>query len=281
MINLYNQVPSVYTSASRDFQYLSWLFNIVLNSVKHNVDDLYDLPNVSSDPKLTELLALTLGFKVKRNYDETQLRALVAILPAVLKYKGTKKAVEMAARALVKATGSLGEASVDVNGTSVEVTLPKDLIDVTLFLDLLDYILPAGMSCRVIRKNEKYKNIDDILVKHRDELNLIVADDLVWSSYNNDTGLARLYEISAVGAEVDFTSNIKKLDDSLVLNTGLLDNTVIPVLADSKIVEVDNTVNTVLLYSTEGVNEDGSSITEPIAVANGVQLRAKKFVQEL
>ena len=54
MINLYNQVPTVYTSTSRDFQYLSWLYNIVLNSVKHNVDALYDLPKVQTDNKLIE-----------------------------------------------------------------------------------------------------------------------------------------------------------------------------------------------------------------------------------
>ena len=76
MIKFANQVPSVYPSASRDFQYLGWLIDIVLNSVKHNVDDLYDLPNNQADIKLTELLALTLGFKVKRNYDQKQLSAL-------------------------------------------------------------------------------------------------------------------------------------------------------------------------------------------------------------
>ena len=70
MIKFREQVPSVYTNASRDFQYLSWLIDVVLNSVKHNVDTIYDLPNVKHDAKLSELLAMTLGFKVKRNYDQ-------------------------------------------------------------------------------------------------------------------------------------------------------------------------------------------------------------------
>ena len=90
MIKFKNLVPSVYPNASRDFQYLCWLIDIVLNSVKHTVDDLYDLPNSKADPKLTELLAMTLGFKVKRNYDQDQLRALVAALPRILKYKGLR-----------------------------------------------------------------------------------------------------------------------------------------------------------------------------------------------
>ena len=240
MINLYNQVPSVYTSASRDFQYMCWLFNIVLNSVKHNVDGLYTLPNIGSDPKLTELLAMTLGFKVKRNYDEKQLTALVTILPTVLKYKGTKKAIEMAARALVKATGSLGEAKVSIKDTVVEVTLPKDLIDVSLFLDLLDYILPAGMSCRVIRKNEESNDIDDIIVKYKDVLTLLdnpITPDLAWKSneqFVDSTGLSGLYNLDnsglVFGKALTFNNNTFETTNITVRNC-LIASTMPPVWA--------------------------------------------------
>ena len=275
MINFYNQVPSVYTSASRDFQYLSWLINIVLNSVKHNVDDLYNLPNTKSDIKLTELLAMTLGFKVKRNYDEKQLTALVAVLPSILKYKGTKKALEIAAKALVKAAGSLGESRVDeYDGTSVKVTLPKDLTDIKLFLDLLDYILPAGMTCRIVPKNTIKKDIDDVRIKHSDTINLMVADDYTNASADSYTAiLSGLYEFKHMP---DFISNIKKVGELNVLNAGLLDNTVIPVLADSSIIEVGDNPSTWALYSTE---TDGTS--KAILTTGKIQLRAKKATQEL
>jgi hypothetical protein len=232
VINFRNQVPSVYTSASRDFQYLGWLINIVLNAVKHNVDDMYDLPNTKADPRLTELLALTLGFKVKRNYNNEQLAALVSIIPSILKYKGTKKAIVMAAKALLRASGTLGDFDEDkhckvLGGSLLEVTLPKDLIDVTLFTDLMPYILPAGMSCRVVRKTvliDKY--ITE--VEYNDELNAQWVTDLTW---NTDTkcgsGLAELFDTSI--HEPEFAGLI---DDAL--NTGLLANTVIPVLYESE-----------------------------------------------
>ena len=196
MINFCNQVPSIYPSASRDFQYMSWLVNIVLNSVKHNVDDMYNLPDIGGDPKLTELLALTLGFKVKRNYDKKQLMALVSVLPHILKYKGTEKAIMTAANALIMASGSLGEPDVEIIGTEVVVTLPNDLIDITLFLDLLDYILPAGMTCHIQRKNEKHRAIDNIQLRHKDVLRLLLADDLAWKNNNTkNIGLSGLYEL--------------------------------------------------------------------------------------
>ncbi len=237
MINLYNQVPSIYTSASRDFQYLSWLFNIVLNSVKHNIDDIYNLPCATDDPKLTELLAMTLGFKIKRNYDQTQLTTLVAILHSALRYKGTEKAIRMAAEALVKATGSLGEAKVEIEGTEIQVTLPKDLVDITLFLDILDYILPAGMTCRVVRKSQNTKKIDDIKIKYSDEIKLLVTEDLTWTTDNGisqSDGLSSLYAFSTDGDTTVTSANIKE-DDTL--NAGLLNNTIIPVLEDSRVVE--------------------------------------------
>ena len=229
MINFYNQVPSVYPSASRDFQYLSWLINIVLNSVKHNVDDMYALPMVSADSKLSELLALTLGFKVKRNYDQRQLAALVAILPSILRYKGTVKAVEAAAEALITASGATGDTEYEVIDSQLEVRLPKDLtIDTTLFLDLLDYILPAGMTCRVIREDRLEVRLPDIKVRHSDIPQVGIFEDLTWTEDNLSAGLSGLFDPER--GTTNFTTNFSGDEENL--NAGLLDNTVIPVLGE-------------------------------------------------
>lgn len=284
MINFHNQVPTVYSSASRDFQYIGWLINIVLNAVKHNIDDIYNLPNTHSDAKLTELLAMTLGFKVKRNYDKKQLTALAAILPSILRYKGTEKAIRMAAEALVMASGSLGDASVNVDGTEIIVTLPKDLVDTTLFSDLLNYILPAGMTCRIIRKNETKKTVADIEVKSKDQLLSLVVDDLAWLSTENgisSTGLSTMYTPDNYTDTPDFTANIKLVDGNSVINSGLLDNTIIPVLANSRVITGETPRSYVTLYSTEGIDEDGAPIIEPLVSSGNVQLKAKKAAQEL
>lgn len=228
MINFYNQVPSVYNSASRDFQYLSWLINVVLNSVKHNVDDLYNLPNNQADPRLTELLALTLGFKVKRNYNQKQLIALVSVIPSILKYKGTEKAVGLACRALIRASGAKGSFNIKLENNCLEVQLPEMLVDTNLFMDLLPYILPAGLSVRIVAKNIYKSDVENIDLDYDD---VPIADwlpDLDWNSTSGTSiGLSTLFEDSTYGEIKPEFANFKSSGDK-VFNAGLLDNSIIP-----------------------------------------------------
>jgi hypothetical protein len=273
MINFRDQVPSVYTSASRDFQYIGWLINIVLNSVKHNVDDLYTLPNTNVDSKMSELLAMTLGFKVKRNYDQKQLAAVAAILPSILKYKGTMRAVEMAAEALITASGALGDAEYEVINAQLVVRIPKDItIDITLFLDLLDYILPAGMTCRVIRENRANRRLENIYVKHKDRIHSELHKDLDWENNNLSSGLSVLFD--AEQSTSDFGANFVQTADGFALNAGLLSNTVIPVTPGKDL----GYGTTVALFSTEEDNTNKALYAKH--GASGLQLLVEKGSQE-
>ena len=233
MIKFSNQVPSVYTNTSRDFQYLCWLFDIVLNSVKHNVDNIYNLPNNKAEPKLTELLALTLGFKIKRNYDQNQLSALVAALPRILKYKGTKTAVDMAGNALIAASGASGyfksetcDDTDELDKGELRVTFPVGLIDISLFTDLLEYILPAGMTCKIVRKNEMLQTTTTEL-KYEDSSIANWIHDLDWQPEDqpNSTlpGLANMFDVYS--RDANFSNYLRNTD---MPNVGLLDNTIIP-----------------------------------------------------
>lgn len=227
MIKFYEQVPSIYSNASRDFQYLCWLIDIVLNSVKHNVDGLYELPNTTADTKLTELLAMTLGFKVKRNYDQKQLAALVAVLPRILKHKGTKTAIEMAGKALIATSGAVGSITVEVSKGELSVKLPKNLVDVSLFTDLLPYILPAGMACKVIRTDVVDRSYETRF-NYNDTAIAATVPDFDWDG-KNYTGLSNMFGIPG---EPIF-ANFKNYDNTStpIPNIGLLDNSIIPMLA--------------------------------------------------
>ena len=270
MIKFSNQVPSVYTSASRDFQYIGWLIDIVLNSVKHNVDDIYNLPNNGADPKLTELLAMTLGFKIKRNYDQKQLSALVAALPRILKYKGTKTAITMAGNVLLAASGASGSFTINEEKLAtgeLEVTFPVGLIDISLFTDLLDYILPAGMTCHIIRQNL----VDRHYATELDMTDALVAEWIPgqdWDDDNTTVGLATIYKSTT--REPIFT-NFAKANNTRVLNTGLLDNSIIPVinalqegLADIEnldYTEESNDYSTAVILNTHTFAENEASTT--------------------
>ena len=263
MIKFQEQVPAVYPNASRDFQYLCWLINIVLNSVKHNVDDIYDLPNTKADPKLTELLAMTLGFKVKRNYDQKQLTALVAVLPRILKYKGTKTAVDMAGHALIAASGASGSFSSTINGAELQVVLPKDLVDTSLFTDLLPYILPAGMTCYIARKNQIQRSYTTDL-SYQDSLIAEWVQDLEWNTETQSaSGLASIFDAPATSP--NFANYITNAP--AVLNVGLADNTIIPAVGtpigglEPDYTEIQNNYGTTVIlnkYSTKN-NDNGTT----------------------
>jgi len=235
MIKVQNQVPSIYPSASRDFQYLSWLFNIVLNSVKHNVDDMYDLPR-SNDQKLTELLALTLGFKIRRNYDQAQLAAIVNAIPVLLRYKGTEKALQIAGESLIKASGTTGQFKINILGNGVlEIIIPKDILDITLFIDLLPYIAPAGMTCKISRKNEVQGNyITEI--EYEDQLEAKWFKDLTLEGMNKTaaTESPMLFE-----PESQTNADLSNISEGL-LNVGILDNSIIPVLDSTEYIEQES-----------------------------------------
>jgi hypothetical protein len=229
MIKFREQVPSVYTSASRDFQYLSWLIDIVLNSVKHNVDGLYELPNTKIDPRLSELLAMTLGFKVKRNYDQKQLAALVAVLPRIIKYKGTITAINMAGKALIAASGATGSIISTVSNGELSVSLPKNLVDISLFTDLLPYILPAGMTCHIIR-TDIIQKVYTTKVGYTDVAIAELVPDLTWnSSDQTSTGLATMFNTGMEDSGDPTFASFKNSDKNMP-NFGLLDNSIIPSL---------------------------------------------------
>lgn len=214
MIKLYDQVPTIYSKASRDFQYLSWLINIVLNSIKHNVDDMYNLPQAEYNSKLVELLALTLGFKIKRQYDQKQLIAIVKVLPEILQTKGTRYSIFLAASALVKAAGDDIIPECEVKNNVLEILLPSTVKDTVLLFDLLPYIIPAGLTCKIVRFKPKNRTIQENYEVSTEEVSSVIVKDI---------DLAQLYDID------------KEYTPFTHVNAGLFENLLIPIIpSDSK-----------------------------------------------
>ena len=157
MIKLQNLTPEVYYKESRDFQLLGRLFDLVLNAVKTDTDLLYNLPlSTNSDEKLLELLALTLGFKPKHQYNAKNLKAVCSVFSEILRNKGSIKAIKIACEALFNSMDISQQIDYDFtkgkDNTELNLYIAKDFGDITLLNDLLSYILPAGMSCNIIRE---------------------------------------------------------------------------------------------------------------------------------
>ena len=74
MIRTQKYTPEVYYEQSRDFQFIGRLYDVVLNSVKTNVDIIQNsLPfNTRSSRDLLKLMSYTLGFKPKHKYSHAR-----------------------------------------------------------------------------------------------------------------------------------------------------------------------------------------------------------------
>ena len=154
MIKLQDYTPEVYYRESRDFQFIGRLYDLVLNYVKTNADLIYSLPlSDNSDNQFIDLMAMTLGFHAKHKYTSQQLKAICFVLSEIIRNKGTIKALTIACDAIFHAEGIQGQFDYGLtnNNTNIIIYLPQELSDTTLLNDLFEYILPAGMSCRIIK----------------------------------------------------------------------------------------------------------------------------------
>ena len=154
MIKLQDYTPEVYYRESRDFQFIGRLYDLVLNYVKTNADLIYSLPlSDNSDNQFIDLMAMTLGFHAKHKYTSQQLKAICFVLSEIIRNKGTIKALTIACDAIFHAEGIQGQFDYGLtnNNTNIVIYLPQELSDTTLLNDLFEYILPAGMSCQIIK----------------------------------------------------------------------------------------------------------------------------------
>ena len=164
MIKLQELTPSVYYEQSRDFQFIGRLYDIVLNYVKTNADNLYTLPiGKNMDEKLLNLLAFTLGFQSKHHYNSKQLLAICSVLPLILKHKGSLDAILIAANSILYAEGINQALDYEFQNNNLVLYLSPDLSDLTLLKDIMIYILPAGIGCDMIKEIQSVNKIETIL----------------------------------------------------------------------------------------------------------------------
>lgn len=215
MIKLQDLTPKVYYDYSRDFQFIGRLYDLVLNSVKTNAANLYNLPcGRNMDEQLLNLLALTLGFKItKQQYNSKQLRAICESLPTILRHKGSIQALVVAVNVLLAAEGitqALDYTIIPKQGIILGVA--QELEDLTLLEDLLDYLLPAGLSCTIIKKSKAVSvatttlNLNDTVTVYSKE----AAELSVIAPVRSSTNLV----LGEIGDKPSILSNVTVLKDT-------------------------------------------------------------------
>lgn len=156
--------PSVYSKESRDFQLIGRLYDAVFNSVKMSIDSMTNEPlSKHSDERFLDLVARTLGFESKHNYNIENLHALCSSFKKIMFHKGTELAIEEAINMLLKAQNidKFYFKNIDKVNKTVIIYIPQELKDVVLLEDLMNYILPAGFTYEIYQRDLVKSVVED------------------------------------------------------------------------------------------------------------------------
>lgn len=211
MIVTQKATPEVYYKRSRDFQAIGRVFDVVFNYLKTASDQLDNITvNELIDVKLLDLVATTLGFKKSHEYNSKELLAFCCSFSAILKCKGTKKSIEDILKAIAGAQNIVGNIHLvyDPDLFRVNIFVPETFTELALFEDVLDYILPAGVSYRVIKETQITGAYTDLYfenstsqksIKHKMLQGQLLQSQMALPM-NADTGISRMDNIAIIPA---------------------------------------------------------------------------------
>lgn len=241
MIRTKNLVPEVYYKESRDFQLLGRIYDFLFNYLKTNLDAIENNPySENFDLSLVSLLSSTLGFKQTHEYNTKQLMALCSIFMLALKNKGNIQSIEYLLNLLanVENIPDQFETSIDIdNPYLLYVYIPLTVKDTTLFEDVLNYVLPAGMSYSIVSQllykadliADKYKYNKDEKAKNFVSKNLISAGITKDTQHSAKTG--QLLQMDEAELPTPSDVEVGRIDDITVIRVN--DSYIDSVLADT------------------------------------------------
>ena len=96
MFRVKQNVPDIYPQESRDFQLLSHLYDLVVQSSRFSIDSMQRISNtMRCNENLLPLIGSKVGFYTKLNVTDKVYRQIVAAYPYIIQYKGSKKAFDL------------------------------------------------------------------------------------------------------------------------------------------------------------------------------------------
>ncbi len=148
MFRIQDMVPEVYPDQSRDFQIFCRAYDVAFNGVKQAIDSMNNLSSTQlCDSSVLELLQSKLGFFSSIAATDADMRCVLQAFPHIIKYKGSKKAVEYIVN-LYSRLVSATDISIDVTGETrvIELSSNTPIRKTDLLVALLKYIIPTGYT---------------------------------------------------------------------------------------------------------------------------------------
>ena len=220
-----NYVPEVLRK-SRDFQSFCKLFDLIINSIKNNIDYYVNLIDMDSCPdSLLPLLASYVGYKYDYTESYDANRIIIKNYPSLIRNRGSEVGISLAA-ALSLNTLSEKDIVEALNMFSINYKKDDTKIEVYIFFpaelskvrDLIEVARPAGCGLELI-PSQVISSVDEIQI-YTYGYGTRYAYDLTRYTVSNETkvGFSEVTNKEEVNTSRQKTNSKEKVD-----NTGYSD----------------------------------------------------------
>ena len=148
MFRVKHNVPDIYPQESRDFQLLSHLYDLVIQSSRFSIDSMQRISDtMRCNENFLPLIGSKVGFYTKLHLTDKVYRQIVAAYPYIIQYKGSKKAFDLCCN-LVERIFNI-QLTYTWNTTDQVILLTFQDYEPSNFdivKELFDHVRPCGVS---------------------------------------------------------------------------------------------------------------------------------------
>ena len=239
MFRLQENVPEIYTKSSRDFQLFCRTYDILTNALRFSIKSTDNLLNpLLVDEKMLPLLATRVGFFPKSDYNTHALRLIISSFPYMMKYKGSKKGIEIALYTILKAEENYDKSIINVindyneNRYEIQIYTEKAIVNENLLRDVLSYILPIGYPLTIgVYKAQESPETTQLGIKDYPLYKEDLAKDISYVVSVDSVG---------EGKSIDYSSSGISTNNDDVLKNAIGSFTVMEVLSADDINQGEN-----------------------------------------
>ena len=228
MFRTQENVPEAYVNKSRDFQLLCRIKDAMFGGVKYAIDSLKHTSNtLEINSSLLSLLKSKVGFFSNEELSEDQLRVLLNAFPALIRNKGSKKAIIATIHAWFRLHQISGKLiSIDINNSTYKITLNINSLekDTKLLDEIFKYILPTAYIVEYrfatdMQLEDIYEYADTlstVIVSNKENSRIQLKNDYSSDVQNRLIGSVGLTEIAvkedlnSTESIIEYENNIKK-----------------------------------------------------------------------
>lgn len=259
MFRLQNNTPPIYTEGSRDFQLFCRLYDCVNNAVKFDINTITNIiePAKAND-RILELMCTRTGFFTKYDFDSNILRAILSAFPYILKYKGSKKGIELAVGTILKLEGNNVPPRIYINNENycINIYISTRITNLIALDELLSYVLPIGYTY-TIEPYSDYNTTTTIITKNTIEslVSPTISNSQVAGTDRDSTtfktDMERKYISTFEISEVIGSNNYLTADNIITTSYKDINGNTIKTTRDEIDISDSTTTKSVKKYNTE------------------------------